>query len=261
MRIHPTAIVHDGAEIGPDVEIGPYCIVGAGARIGPGVRLISHVVIDSATTIGARTRIYPFAVIGGPPQHLAYKDEPTRVEIGADCIVREGANIHRGTIAGGGVTRIGDRCFIMSGAHVGHDCRLGNEVVLASNSGLGGHTTIEDCVFLGGLSAVHQHCRIGAYAFVGGGAALASDLIPFGSALGNRAYLGGLNIVGKKRRGLPRPTIHALRAAYRTLFQDEGAFEDRLARAEAEGGANPEVRRIIDFIKAGASRSLLSPAG
>lgn len=260
MAVHPTAIVARGAEIGDGARIGPYCIVGAGAKLAADVELVSHVSISGDTTIGARTIVHPSAVLGGPPQHTGYKGEPTQLVIGADCIVRELAHVHRGTVGGGGVTSVGDRCFLMSGCHIGHDCRLANDVTVASNAGLGGHCLVEEFVFFGGLSAVHQYTRIGAYAFIGGGAAVAMDVIPYGSAMGNRARLGGLNIIGLKRRGLARDVIQDMRAAYRAIFEsEEGTFQERVGVAEAAFGSRAEVRRILDFIKFDASRPIMGP--
>jgi UDP-N-acetylglucosamine acyltransferase len=260
MPIHPTAVVDKSARLGEGVDIGPYAIVGPEVSLGPGVAVMSHVVLAGATEIGARTRIHPFASIGGPPQHLGHKGEATRLVVGADCIIREYATVNCGTVAGGGITRLGARVFMMTGAHVGHDCRVGNDVVMANAATLGGHVTVEDFVFLGGLSAIHQFCRIGAYAFVGGCAAVPTDVIPFGSAIGNHAHLAGLNLIGMKRRGVPRDAIHKVRAAYRLLFEEGGAFKDRLERVEAEYGAVAEVRRILDFINADTSRALMAPA-
>lgn len=259
MSIHPTAIVETGAELGEGIEIGPYSVVHAGTRLGENVRLLSHVVVHRGADIGARTIVHPFAVVSGPPQHMGYKDEPTRLQIGPDCVIREHAALHRGTVMGGGVTRIGARCFIMSGSHVGHDCHLDDDVVLASNAGLGGHVVVGKGVFLGGLAAVHQFCRIGDYAMVGGGAAVSLDVIPYGSAVGNHATLEGLNIIGMKRRGVTREAIHDVRRAYRMLFESEGLFEDRLAEAERTFGARAEVARILDFIKADAKRAVMAP--
>lgn len=260
MSIHPTAIVDKGAQLGESVDIGPYSVVGPDVRLGAGAVVMSHVVLSGATEIGARTRVHPFASIGGPPQHLGHKGERTRVVVGEDCIIREYATINCGTGGGGGVTRVGDRVFMMTGAHVGHDCQVGNNVVMANAATLGGHAAIEENVFLGGLSAIHQFCRVGAFAFIGGCAAVPSDVIPYGSAIGNHARLAGLNIIGMKRRGVPREAIHKARAAYRLLFEEEGAFKERLARAEAEYGDSAEVRRILDFINADTSRALMSPA-
>jgi UDP-N-acetylglucosamine acyltransferase len=257
MTIHPTAIVDKGAALGDGVRIGPWCVVGPGAKLGPGVDLVSHVVISGDVSIGARTLIHPFAVLGGPPQHGGYKDEPTRATIGADCVIREHATVNLGTVQGGGVTTVGDRCMLMTASHVAHDCHVANNVTLANNATLGGHVTIEEHVFLGGLSAIHQFCRIGAFAFIGGCAAVPADVIPFGSAIGNHARLAGLNIIGMKRRGLPREAIHDLRAAYRGLFEEEGTFKERLARVESELASRAEVKRILDFIKFDTSRALM----
>lgn len=260
MNIHPTAIVEDGAEIGADAEIGPYCVVSAGAQLGPGVVLKSHVVIDGNTSIGARTIVHAFSVLGGPPQHLSYKGEPTRLEIGADVVIREHVTMNPGTSAGGGVTRIGDRGYFMTAAHVGHDCQVGDDVIFANNATLGGHVHVGNFAFLGGLCAIHQNCRVGAYAFVGGCAAVACDIIPYASAYGNHARLGGLNVIGLKRRNMSRDSIRALREAYKLLFEaEEGTFRDRLEMVRARFAGVAEVGAVIDFIDNGASRSLMTP--
>lgn len=257
--IHPTAIIEPGAEIG-DAVIGPFCRIGAGAAIGDGVTLQSHVIIESGVTLGANATVHPFAVLGGPPQHLGYKGEPTLLEIGDGCVIREHVTMNRGTVAGGGVTKVGRGGYFMTGAHVAHDCHVGDNVVFANNATLGGHVAVGDFTFLGGLSAIHQHCRIGDYAFVGGCAAVTTDIIPFGSAIGNHARLGGLNVVGLKRRGFSREAIHALRAAYRGLFFGEGVFRDRLEAVRAAYPDQPDVARLIGFIDAAGDRALMTPA-
>ena len=259
MPTHPTAIVEAGARIGEGVEIGPWCRVSAEARLGDGVRLLSHVVLEGAIAVGDRTVIHPFAVLGGPPQHLGYKGEPTRLEIGPDCLIREHVTMNRGTAAGGGVTRVGRKCFFMTGSHVAHDCAVGDETVFANNATLGGHVVVGSFVFLGGLSAIHQFSRIGDYAMIGGCAAVTADVIPYGSAVGNHATLEGLNIVGMKRRGVSREAIHDLRRAYRMLFDGEGVFEERLAATDRVLGGRAEVRRVLDFITADARRSVMAP--
>lgn len=259
MQIDPTAIVDDGAKLGEDVVIGPFCRVGADVVLGDGVMLKSHVVIDGATTIGAQTIIFPFASIGAPPQHLRYRGEKTRLEIGADVVIREHVTMNPGTPAGGGVTRVGDRGFFMTGAHVAHDCQVGDDVIFANNATLGGHVAVGDSAFLGGLCAIHQNCRIGAFAFVGGCAAVAGDVIPYASAFGNHARLGGLNIIGMKRREMPRAVIHQLRGAYRLLFLGEGAFKDRLEEARMKYADCEAVGAVIAFIDNGAARSLMTP--
>lgn len=260
MRIHSTAIVEDGAQIGDGVSIGPYCIVGAKVRLGKGVVLHAHVSIAGVTEIGDRTQIFPFASLGGPPQHLAYRGEDTRLIIGRDNIIREQVTMNAGTVAGRGVTRVGSHGFFMAASHIAHDCIVGDHVILANCATVGGHVEIQDHVFLGGLCAVHQYGRVGAFAFAGGGAIIVSDVIPYGSAIGNRAVLGGLNVVGMKRRGMPREAMHTLRAAYRTLFAREGTFKERLAETEKLYGTREEVARILKFIKADAARPLMTPA-
>ena len=260
MTIHPTAIIEQGADIAADAVVGPLCHVGANVVIGPGVILKNHVVVDGVTSIGARCIVHAFAVLGGPPQHLQYKDEPTRLEIGEDVIIREHVTMNPGTVDGGGVTRVGDRGFFMTGAHIGHDCKVGDDVIFANNATLGGHVKVGEKAFLGGLCAIHQNCRIGAYAFIGGCAAVAGDVIPYGSAFGNHARLGGLNVIGMKRRGAKRETIHKIRAAYRLLFEGEGAFADRVQQVRKDYAGCAEVEAIIAFIDEGASRSLMTPA-
>lgn len=259
MSIHPTAIIEDGATLGDGVKIGPWCRVSGMATLGDGVELKSHVVIDGRTTIGARTVVYPFAMLGGPPQHLGYKGEDTAARIGADCIIREYATVNLGTVAGRGETVIGDKCFLMNGAHVAHDCIVGSNVIFANNATLGGHVRIEDNVFLGGLCAIHQFCRVGAFAMIGGCAAVPTDVIPYGSANGNHATLAGLNIIGMKRRGVSRAAIHQVRAAFRMLFDDEGAFQERVDSVAAEFAESAEVQRIITFIREDTRRPLMAP--
>jgi UDP-N-acetylglucosamine acyltransferase len=259
MEIHPTAIVEEGAALGAGVRIGPWCRVSANARLGEGVDLKSHVVIEGRTEIGARTRIHSFAVLGGPPQHLGYKGEDTRLRIGSDCVIREHATANIGTPTGRGETVIGEKCFLMTGAHVAHDCLVGSNVIFANNATLGGHVVIEDFVFLGGLCAIHQFCRVGAYAFIGGCAAVPTDVIPYGSATGNHATLSGLNIVGMKRRGMSRASIHDLRAAYRLLFAEDGSFQERLDAVASRFAQSEDVMRIVNFIREDTRRPLMAP--
>jgi UDP-N-acetylglucosamine acyltransferase len=258
-RIHPTAIVSPGAQLGQDVEIGAFCTVGPQVQLGDGVRLVSHVVIEGATQVGAGTAVHPFAVLGGAPQHLAHKGEDTRLVIGERNIIREHVTMHAGTVGGGGVTTVGSDSLYMVGAHVAHDCVVGDRVTFANNATLGGHVVIGDFVFMGGLCAVHQFTRIGRYSFVGGGGVVTKDIIPYGSVWGNHAHLEGLNLVGLKRRGFSREAINALRAAYRLLFADEGTFQERLDDVAETHAATPEVMEIVDFIRADANRPLCLP--
>ncbi len=257
--IHPTAIIEDGAEIGPGCRIGPFCLVGPQVKLGAGCELLSHVVVAGDTTIGARTRIFPFAAIGHPPQDLKYNGEPTRVVIGEECIIRESVTVHPGTKAGDFLTTVGDRCFILAYAHVAHDCRIGNNVVLSNTVMLAGHCIIGDYAILGGGVGVHQFVRIGHHAFIGGMSAIEKDVIPYGMAVGNRAFLAGLNIVGLRRRGFSRDSIHELRRAYRLLFANEGTLKERMEDVATDHPDHVTVGEILAFIRAGGDRSVLTP--
>jgi len=259
--VHPTAIVDPAATLGAGVSVGAFSVVGPDVVLGDGVVLHSHVVVTGRTTIGPRAKVYPFASIGHAPQDLKYRGEPSRVEIGADTVVRENVTVNLGTEGGGMLTRVGDRCLLMVGAHVAHDCIVGDNVILVNNVTLGGHVRIADNAILGGLSAVHQWVRIGEGAFVGGMTGVENDVIPFGTVLGNRAHLGGLNLVGLKRANHPREHIHALRAAYRTLFSSEGALSARVDALEAAHGGTPLVDKLIAFIREGGDRALCTPRG
>lgn len=257
--IHPTAIVHSGAQLAEGVQVGPYCLIGEKVRLGSGTRLLSHVVIDALTEVGEGCTVFPFAHLGGPPQHSGYRGEPTRLVIGNRNTIREHVTMHTGTPVGGGVTRVGDDGLFMVNSHVAHDCIVGNGVTMANNSALGGHVRVEDGVFVGGLAGVHQWTRIGRQSFVGASAMVTKDVIPFGSVWGNHARLEGLNLVGLKRRGFPRDTVNALRAAYRLLFAEEGTFAERLDDVAETYAASPEVMEIVAFIRADANRPLCLP--
>ena len=257
--IHSTAVVGDGASIGDGVAIGPYCVVGPDVAIADGVRLVSHVVVAGRTTIGPNTHIYPFASIGTPPQDMKYKGEPSTLEIGANNIIREQVTMNPGTAGGGMVTRVGNNCLFMVGAHVAHDCIIGNHVILANNATLGGHVSIGDYAILGGLAAVHQFCRVGRHAMVGGMSGVEQDVIPYGSVIGNRARLAGLNVVGLKRRGFSRAEVATLRKAYRLLFAEEGSMAERLNDATEMYKESQAVMEIVDFIRGESSRSICQP--
>jgi UDP-N-acetylglucosamine acyltransferase len=258
VTVHPSSVVERGAELADGVEIGPFCVVSAGARLGCDVRLVSHVSIAGSTSIGSRTVVYPFAALGHPPQDTKYRGEETRLIIGTDNVIREGVVMHTGTVQGRSETVIGDRCLFMNQSHVGHDGIIGNNVIYASHALSGGLAEIDSSVTLGGNSAIHQFGRIGFGAFIGGGAPVVGDVIPYGMVNGSGA-LNGLNIIGLKRRGSTRETIHALRYVYRRLFHGEGQFEDRLILLEEEHGSLPEAARIIKFIREGQKRPLCLP--
>lgn len=260
--IHPSAVIEDGASLGEGVRIGPFCHVGKDAKIGDGVEMKSHVVVAGDTTIGARTVIFPFASLGHQPQDLKYRGEPASLTIGSDCLIREGVTMNPGTEGGGGTTTVGDRCAFLANSHVGHDSHIGNNVVMSNNVMIAGHVTVGDHVIFGGGSAVIQFTRIGDHAFVGGLAGLENDLIPFGMVTGNRARLGGLNLVGLKRRNFPREQIHALRSAYRDLFEsDEGTLRDRAQKLAATVGDEPLVQQVLNFILVEGDRRFCTPRG
>jgi UDP-N-acetylglucosamine acyltransferase len=259
-NIHPTAVVEAGARIAASARIGPYCVVGAKVEIGEDVELVAHVVVAGRTSIGAGTRIFPFASIGHQPQDLKYKGEDTALVIGQRNVIREHVTMNPGTAGGGAVTRVGDGCLFMASAHVAHDCILGNNVIMANNATLAGHVVIGDFAFLGGLSAVHQFVRIGPHVMIGGLTGVERDVIPYGSVMGDRARLVGLNIVGLQRRGFSREDIQALRSAYDMLFaQDNGTLAERVAAVAERFTEVRPVREIIEFVRAENSRGLVQP--
>ncbi len=259
-QVHPTAIIEPGAQLGMGVEIGPWCHVGPAVTIGDGARLVSHVVVDGDTRIGEGALLYPFCTVGLAPQDLKYRNEPTRCEIGAHTQIREHCTIHRGTVTGSGVTRVGADCLLMAVVHVAHDCEVGDGVVIANNVVMGGHVAIGAGAVIGGAAALHQFVRIGRGAMVGGVSGVEADVIPFGSVIGNRARLSGLNIIGLRRRGVDRAGLHRLRAAVRLLFGSEGVFSARLAEVRDAYGDDPMVGEVLAFIDAPSKRGLIRTA-
>jgi UDP-N-acetylglucosamine acyltransferase len=251
--------VEEGARLAAAVRVGAFCVVGAQVELGEGVELISHVAVAGRTSIGPRTRIFPFASIGHQPQDLKYKGEPSTLAVGADCVLREGVTINPGTALGGMATRIGDRCAFLANSHVAHDCAIGDDVILSNNVMIAGHCRLGEFVIMGGGSALHQFVRVGAHAFIGGLAGVENDVIPYGMAIGNRASLAGLNLVGLRRRNFSREAVHDLRRAYRLLFAAEGTLNERLDDVAAEFAAHPQVREIVDFIREGGDRGLCTP--
>jgi UDP-N-acetylglucosamine acyltransferase len=259
MGIDPTARVEDGARIAPDVEIGPFCLVGANVTIGAGTRLVSHVNIVGHTTIGAACTIYPFASLGSPPQDLGYRGEPNRLEIGDGCIIRESVTMNVGTVKGGGLTKVGARGFFMAYSHVGHDCMVGDDAIFANSATLGGHCEVGNSVYIGGLSAVHQFARIGSQAMIAGVSGVRGDVIPYGFATGQHAFLDGLNVIGMRRRKFTRERLHKVRSFYRALFFGPGSFAERLAAVQGERASDPAIADILDFLGSDAKRSLVLP--
>lgn len=260
IQIHPTAIVAKEAKLSKGVSVGPYTVIGPHVTLKENAKVHSHVVIEGHTTIGAGTEIFPFAVLGGVPQSAHYKGEDSSLEIGEKCLIREHVTIHRGTAHGHMKTTVGNECFIMVGAHIGHDCIVGNHVLMANLATLGGHVTVGDYVNIGGLAAVHQFVRIGSYAMISGKAAVNEDVIPFGMVVGLRAKLESLNIIGMKRCGFEREEIHALRNAFKLLSRKhEGTLESKLGQIQETLGKAQTVRELLRFIKESPERPLSLP--
>lgn len=258
--IHPTAIVAPSATIGEDVVIGPYCVIDGDVVIDSGTRLVSHIAVSGRTTIGKNCTIYPFSSLGHPPQDLKFKGEASQLVIGDNNVIREHVTMNPGTEGGGLMTSVGSHCLFMVGSHVAHDCRVGNRVIMANNATLGGHVEVGDNAIIGGLAAVHQFVRIGAHAIIGGMSGVEHDVIPFGSVMGERANLAGLNLVGLKRCGFDRDTIHSLRNAYKMLFEEEdGTLAERAVKTRENFGATKEVMQILAFVSDKGSRSLCVP--
>lgn len=258
-QIHAMSVVEAGAEIGPNVRIGPFCHIGPDVVLGENCELVSHAVVHGRTRIAGGAKIFPFASIGHQPQDLKFHGEPSTLDIGKNCLIREGVTMNPGTEQGGLRTVVGDNCTFLANSHVAHDCKVGDHVILSNNVMLAGHTSIGSFVIMGGGSAVHQFVRIGDHAFVGGLAGVENDVIPYGMALGNRANLAGLNLIGLKRRGFSREAIHNLRRAYRLLFAAEGTLKERLEDVATEFSDHPQVHEILDFIREGGDRSLCTP--
>jgi UDP-N-acetylglucosamine acyltransferase len=257
--VHPSAVIEDGAKLGEGVRIGPFCLVGAEVVLGEGCELKSHVVVTGRTTVGPRTKIYPFASVGHAPQDLKFAGELSTLEVGAECTIREGVTMNPGTAGGAMKTVVGDRCLFLANSHVAHDCKVGNNVICSNNVMLAGHCTIQDFAILGGGAGVHQFVRIGQHAFIGGLSGIENDVIPYGMAIGNRAHLAGLNIIGLRRRGFTREQIHDIRRAYRLLFADEGTLSERVEDVAAEFATHPFVHEILDFIREGNQRAICTP--
>ncbi len=248
-EIHPSATVAPGARVGAGCRVGPYCTVGPEAVLGEGVELVSHVVVEGATALGPGVRVLPFAAIGTPPKDIKYRGEPTGCEVGAGTLVREGATIHRASVGGSGVTRVGPNCMVMAMAHVAHDCQLGEGVILANNVMLGGHVHVGAGAFIGGGAAVHQTVRIGRLAMVSGMSGVTNDIPPFGYVFGLPARMVGFNKIGLLRRGATREQLRTLRLANALLFKDPGEFAAKVEQAAERFAGEPLVEEIIAFIR------------
>jgi len=257
--IHSGAIVDSNAKIGANVSIGPFCSVGPDVELADDVTLASHVSISGQTKIGSGTRIFPFASLGFEPQDLKYHGERSELIIGSNNVIREHVTMNPGTEGGGLVTRIGNNCLFMVGSHVAHDCQIADHAILVNNATLAGHVEVGEWAIVGGLSAVHQFVRIGKHAMIGGMTGVENDVIPYGSVIGNRARLSGLNIVGIKRRNFSRDEIHDLRKAYRLIFAQEGTLAERLEDVAEDFCDNEPVMEILDFIRKDSSRAICQP--
>jgi UDP-N-acetylglucosamine acyltransferase len=258
--IHPSSVIEEGAQIGEGARIGPFCHISADAVIGDRVELVSHVSVIGATTIGASTKVYPMAVLGGPPQNTKHKGGRTTLVVGENCTIREGVTMHLGTDSSRGETAVGDNGNFLAYAHIAHDCVVGKNATFANGATLGGHCEIGDNVYIGGLTAVHQFVRVGDNAFLGGCSAVVGDVIPYAIAVGNRASLRGLNIIGLKRAGLARSEIHVLRKAYRTIFDRSRTVGENIEFAKAEFAGSPTAMKIIDFIASRGKRHYAVPS-
>ncbi|MES0029651.1 MULTISPECIES: acyl-ACP--UDP-N-acetylglucosamine O-acyltransferase [unclassified Mesorhizobium] len=258
--IHPSSVIEAGAQIGEGARIGPFCHVGPDAVVGDRVELVSHVSVIGATTIGASTKVYPMAILGGPPQNTKHKGGRTTLVIGENCTIREGVTMHVGTDSSRGETTIGDNGNFLAYAHIAHDCVVGKNATFANQATLGGHCEVGDNVYIGGLTAVHQFVRIGDNAFLGGCSAIVGDVIPYAIAVGNRASLRGLNIIGLKRAGLPRSEIHLLRKAYKTIFDRSRTVGENIEFAKAEFASSPTAMKIVDFIAGRGKRHYAVPS-
>jgi UDP-N-acetylglucosamine acyltransferase len=249
VSIHPTAIIHPKARIDEGVSIGPYTIVGEHVIIGKDTEIASHVLIDGWTTIGERNRIHSFSSIGTPPQDIGYRNEETYVIIGDENVIREFSTVHRATTKGDRKTEIGNRNYLMSYIHVAHDCRLGNNIIMANNAAFGGHVTVDDFAVLGAIVGIHQFVRVGAYSIIGAQSAVALDVPPYVNATGNRAKLYGLNIVGLKRKGFSDEVISDLKKAYKVIFRSGLTQDEAFKKAAEEFPHSKEVNYLVDFMR------------
>jgi UDP-N-acetylglucosamine acyltransferase len=255
--IHPTAIVDPGAVLGPGVTVGAYSIIDGQVTIGDDTQVGPHVVIRPYTTIGKRCRIFQFAVVGEIPQDLKFAGEESKLVIGDDNVIREFATLHRGTAGGGGLTQVGDGNLLMAYTHVAHDCHLGNHIIMSNAATLAGHITVDDYAILGGLCAIHQFCRIGAHAFIGGASAVARDVPPFCMAIGNRAKIVGLNLVGLKRHGFTLTTLDILKTAFDVLFASDLTLKEAMIQVRHRFPEEPAILKLLQFLE--TSERGLSP--
>ena len=246
--ISPHAIIEEGAVIGKDVSIGHFSIIGKNVKIGDGTRVGPHVTLTGHTTIGKNNKIFQYASVGEVPQSMAYRDEPTELQIGDNNIIRESCTLHTGTVEGGGITRIGNNNFLMAYVHIAHDCILGNNIIFANGSSLAGHVVVGDHVIFGGFTLIHQFCKIGAHVMTGIGAVSFKDIPPFLKVAGNTARPYGINVKGLQRRGFSEQDIAVLKQAYRTLYRSDLSFQDAISIITRLATNEPNVRTFVDFL-------------
>ena len=257
MNVHPTAIIDPGAKVSASCKIGPYCVIGAGVELGENCRLISHVSVEGPTKIGSDNTFFPFGAIGMAPQDVSYRGEPTRLEIGDHNEIREFVTLNRGTVKGGGVTRIGNHILIMAYTHVGHDCIIGDHAMLVNGATLGGHVTVEEWAVVGALCPVHQFVKIGAHSYVGGGTTITQDVLPFSMTSASRdTHAYGLNKVGLERRGFSKERIAKLHHAYKVLLASKMNTSQALEKLKAEADRGDDVEMLIRFIES-AGRGII----
>ncbi len=256
--VHPSAVIAPGAELGHGVRVGPYAVIGPQVRIGRDSSIGPHSVIEGRTTIGCENQIFQFASVGAVPQDKKYRGEDSSLTIGDRNTIREFATLNIGTTGGGMVTRIGNDNLFMVYSHVGHDCQIGNNVILANCATLAGHVVLEDYVGVGGLAAIHQFTRVGESAYLGGGAMVSLDVPPYCVAQGDRARLFGLNLIGLKRRGFGEEQLSALKKAYRTLFVEGLTLKEATDRTRQEQASSPEAVHLAEFI-ASSQRGICRP--
>ena len=250
MAVHPSAVVAPGVCVPDSCTIGPFCVVGEGVEMGEHCELISHVVLGGPTKLGSHNRIHPFAVVGVGPQDLSYKGEPTRLEIGDHNEIREYVTVHRGTVKGGGLTRVGSYCLLMAYAHIAHDCVIGDRVIMANAATLAGHVTVEDWAVVGALCPVHQFVRVGAHSYIGGGTTITQDVMPFAKASAVRdVHAYGANSVGLERRGFSKERVRAIRNAFRVLLAAKLNTTQALERIEREVEQTEDVKLLVEFIR------------
>lgn len=258
-RIHPTALIAPGAEIGRGVEVAPYSVIGPEVKIGDGCRIASHVVIEGRTTLGPENEVFQFASLGAAPQDLKYRGEPSTLVIGAKNKIRECVTLHPGTAAGAMTTVIGNNNLFMANSHVAHDCRVGNNNVFANSVALAGHVTIDNNIILGGMAGIHQFCRVGDYSIVGAGSMVSQDCPPYCIVQGDRASLRGVNVIALERAGMSAEEISAIRKVYRLLFSSVGRLKEKISALPPELTSEPRVKAMIDFIVS-SKRGVLNPA-